>query len=218
MPTSISKPSLARRYDHGFFEKLYTEHDDPWAVLTSDYEQDKFDATLGALQRDTYSNALELGCSIGALTRRLAPRCKALTAVDTSPAALRRARLHCPDAHVSFVQAHLPDGDWHGPYDLVVLSEVLYYFPVPALVRLADRLSHVVTRHTEVISVHWTGDTDYPLSGDRATELFQSLLRAQVRQRVRHPSYRLETWSMEQAALPDYMDASMASEETSVAA
>jgi hypothetical protein len=34
------------------------------------------------------------------------------------------------------------------------------------------------------------------MTGDRATELFQCLMRAQLSQRVRHPSYRLETWSM----------------------
>jgi hypothetical protein len=93
------------------------------------------------------------------------------------------------------MQAHLPDGDWSGSYDLVVLSEILYYFSIPALVRLADRLSRVVNEHTDFVLVHWTGETDYPLSGDRATELFQCLMRADLRHRIRHPKYRLETWT-----------------------
>lgn len=199
MSTPTPKFSFAPYYDHGYFEQLYTDHDDPWSVLTSDYERDKFAATLDALRRPTYRHALELGCSIGGLTQHLASRCAALTAVDTSASALRRARQRCAQPQVSFVQAHLPDGQWDGPFDLVVLSEVLYYFSIPALVRLADRLSRVMTRQTELVVVHWTGETDYPLSGDRATELFQSLLRAQVRERVRHPMYRLESWSMQHA-------------------
>lgn len=194
MSTPTPKFSYAPNYDHEFFEHLYTGHVDPWSVLTSAYERDKYEATLQALSKPRYRHALELGCSIGALTRLLADRCDAVTAVDTSAIALRRARELCAAPNVTFVQAHLPDGDWQGPFDLVVLSEVLYYFSIPALVRLADRLSKVITPDTEFVVVHWTGETDYPLTGDRATELFQCLMRADLRSRTRHPKYRLESW------------------------
>lgn len=194
MSIPTPKSSSVSLYDHEFFERLYTSQVDPWSVLTSAYEREKFQATLQALAQPRYRHALELGCSIGGLTRHLAGRCDALTAVDTSAMALRRARELCPQANISFVQAHLPDGDWDGPFDLVVLSEVLYYFSIPALVRLADRLSKVITPETEFVVVHWTGETDYPLSGDRATELFQCLMRAELRSRTRHPKYRLESW------------------------
>ena len=77
-------------------------------------------------------------------------------------------------------------------------------FPTPlttiALVRLADRLSKVITPTTEFVVVHWTGETDYSLTGDRATELFQCLMRADLRARTRHPNYRLETWTAHQPA------------------
>jgi len=196
MPRPTPKSSCASTYDHAHFERLYTDHVDPWSVLTSSYERDKFQATMDAMEKDRYEHILELGCSIGGLTRHLASRCNALTAVDTSGIALQRAREWCAQPHVRFVQAHLPDGDWDANYDLIVLSEVLYYFPIPALVRLAERISRIATPSTEFVVVHWTGETDYPLSGDRATELFQCLLRAQLRSRVRHPAYRLETWSV----------------------
>jgi len=193
MPTP--KFSSAPQYDHEFFERLYTGQVDPWSVLTSSYERDKYEATMQAPARQRYRHALELGCSIGGLTRLLAGRCDAVTAIDTSTMALQRARELCTASNVTFVQAHLPDGDWDGPFDLVVLSEVLYYFSIPALVRLADRLSKVVTEGTEFIVVHWTGETNYPLTGDRATELFQCLMRADLRSRTRHPQYRLESWT-----------------------
>jgi trans-aconitate methyltransferase len=196
MSTPTPKFSCAPAYDHAYFERLYSDHVDPWSVLASAYERNKFEATIDALDKPTYEHALELGCSIGGLTKYLAPRCNALTAIDTSVAALKRAREWCPEPHVRFVQAHLPDGDWKGAYDLVVLSEVLYYFTVPALVRLAGRLTHAIMPTTTFVVVHWTGETDYPLTGDRATELFQSLMRAQLRSRTRHASYRLETWTL----------------------
>ncbi|GAB2803335.1 class I SAM-dependent methyltransferase [Dyella kyungheensis] len=194
MSNPTPKFSSASQYDHEFFERLYSSRIDPWSVLTSAYERDKYEATLQALAQPHYRHALELGCSIGGLTRLLAGRCDAVTAVDTSAMALQRARELCQASNVDFVQAHLPDGDWHGPFDLVVLSEVLYYFSIPALVRLADRLSKVITPKTEFVVVHWTGETDYPLTGDRATELFQSLMRAELCLRTRHPKYRLERW------------------------
>jgi len=198
MPTP--KFSSASIYDHEFFERLYTSQVDPWSVLTSAYERDKFQATVQSLDKPRYAHALELGCSIGGLTRLLAERCDAVTAVDTSAMALKRARELCPAANINFLQAHLPDGEWHGPFDLVVLSEVLYYFSIPALVRLADRLSKVITPTTEFMVVHWTGETDYPLTGDRATELFQSLMRAELRSRTRHPKYRMERWAASAAS------------------
>jgi SAM-dependent methyltransferase len=195
MSSPTPKFSYAPLYDHHFFERLYTDQVDPWSILTSSYERDKYEATLHGLRQDRYRHALELGCSIGGLTRLLAERCDSLTAIDTSAIALRRAKELCRCPNVAFMQAHLPDGDWSGSYDLVVLSEILYYFSIPALVRLADRLSRVVSEHTEFVVVHWTGETDYPLTGDRATELFQCLMRAELRHRTRHPRYRLETWT-----------------------
>lgn len=197
MSTTTLKSSSNPTYDHEYFEKLHASHVDPWSVLTSAYEREKFRATLDALEKPVYGHILELGCSIGGLTNYLSSRCKALTAVDTSGTALARAREWCPQPHVRFVQAHLPDGHWQGSYDLVVLSEVLYYFTIPALVRLADRLSRFVMPETRFVVVHWTGETNYPLSGDRAMELFQCLVRARRVHHERHPCYRIETWALE---------------------
>ncbi len=194
MRMQTQKCCYTERYDQDYFERLYTEHADPWSVLASTYEHDKYVATMAALDQSRYGSALELGCSIGGLTRRLATRCDRLVAVDTSQAALARARHACGYPNVDFVQAHLPDGDLGGPFDLIVLSEILYYFSMPALVRLADRIARVARPGAEYVVVHWTGETDYPLTGDRATELFQTLVRAKLRSRIRHASYRLESW------------------------
>ena len=192
-PRSSSTPA----YDHAYFEQLYAHHADPWSVLTSNYEREKFKATVHALTKPVYEHALEVGCSIGGLTKYLAPRCKALTAIDTSDIAIRRARERCQQPHVRFVQGHLPDVDVAGPFDLIVLSEVLYYFTVPALIRLGERLTRAASPGAELVVVHWTGKTDYPLSGDRAMDLFQSMLHATVRRRILRSHYRLEIWTLE---------------------
>jgi hypothetical protein len=53
-------------------------------------------------------------------------------------------------------------------FDLVVLSEVAYYFDVETLSRITELVvaSTVVGAH--VVGVHWRGRTDYPLTGDGA--------------------------------------------------
>lgn len=201
MFTLTPRSSFTPAYDHAYFEQLYAHHADPWSVLTSHYEREKFEATVHALTKPVYEHALEVGCSIGGLTQYLAPRCKALTAIDTSGIAIRRAREWCRQPHVRFVQGHLPDVDIAGPFDLIVLSEVLYYFTVPALIRLGKRLTHAASPGAEVIVVHWTGKTDYPLSGDRVMDLFPSMLHATVRGCILHSQYRLEIWTLERENL-----------------
>ena len=70
-----------------FFERLYAAEPDPWGFETSAYERAKYDATIAALPPGPISTALEVGCSIGVLTERLARRCDRLLAVDVSEAA-----------------------------------------------------------------------------------------------------------------------------------
>ena len=183
-------------YDHAYFESLYAKHADPWDFAGSAYEARKYDATLAALPRAHYASALELGCSIGILTARLAMRAASVVALDTSEQALAQASQRLVDApHVSLLRSHLPDGDWERPYDLIVLSEVLYYLDDDALDRLTARLRHTALPGADIVAVHWTGKTDYPQTADRAIDRFESAfpgLISQQRKRTRH--YRLDVW------------------------
>lgn len=154
-----------------YFDGIYAGHSDPWGFTTSAYEAAKYDATLAALSEETYADALEVGCSIGVLTRRLAERCTRLLALDVAETALAAARARCAACpNVTFRRAMVP-ADWPpGRFDLVVLSEVLYFFTPADLDRLAAHLIGAVKPGGEVMLVHWTGETDYPSSGDDAVE------------------------------------------------
>lgn len=158
-----------------YFEALYARDPDPWRFAASAYERAKYDATLAALARPRYARALELGCSIGVLTRDLAPRCDALLAVDAAAAPLNAAQARCAGLpQVTFRQLCVP-GEWpaaEAAFDLILLSEVVYYL-VPADVAVLARLTLAsLAQGGEVLLVHWTGETDYPLSGDAAAEQF----------------------------------------------
>ena len=66
--------------DPAHFDRLYGADPDPWKFATSDYERDKYAATLAALPDRRFTRCYEVGCSIGVLTRQLAPRCDAILA------------------------------------------------------------------------------------------------------------------------------------------
>ena len=59
-----------------------------------------------------------------------------------------------------------------GPFDLAVLSEVGYYLSRDALADWAGRLAAAVEPGGHLALVHWTGETDYPLTADDVHALF----------------------------------------------
>jgi hypothetical protein len=76
----------------------------------------------------------------------------------------------------------------------MVFSEVLYYL-VPDDVRAVARAAVAsLAPGGRVVLVHWTGETDYPCTGDQAAELFCETCAdwlASVRH-DRYPAYRLD--------------------------
>lgn len=156
-----------------YFDERYAADPDPWEFETSEYERGKYATTLGALQRDRYASALEVGCSIGVLTAALAERCDTLVSIDLAERALAKARERCRKlSHVRFELAQVP-GQWPpGAYDLILLSEVVYYLDAADVERLIAHVRDSLAPGGDVLLVHWTGDTHYPLTGDRAAELF----------------------------------------------
>jgi SAM-dependent methyltransferase len=156
-----------------FFEDLYRADSDPWNFETSEYEKGKYQATLAALERPSYAMALEVGCSIGVLTARLAPRCRTLHAVDLSPTAIARAKVRCSARDdVRFQVGAAPHDLPSGSFDLILLSEVLYYLSRQDLLGLAVWCRASAASRAEIILCHWLGPTDYPLSGETASNLF----------------------------------------------
>ncbi len=178
-----------------YFEHLYGEELDPWRFRTSPYERGKYQATLAALSRPRYGCVLEAGCSIGVFTKALAARCDRLLAIDVSDRALAQARQACAGIDgLEFRRTALPAALPQATFDLIVLSEVLYYLSPADLDATADRCFDALRRDGEVLLCHWLGETDYPQSGDEAADRFIAATsgRLQVRFRRREPAYRLE--------------------------
>jgi SAM-dependent methyltransferase len=155
-----------------YFDEMYEGDADPWDFESSAYEQRKYALTMASLPRERYGSVFEPGCSIGVLTDLLAARCDRLLATDVVPAALQAARGRLARVrHVVVEERAIPE-DWpEGSFDLVVLSEIAYYFDHADLERIVARVVGSTTKGAHVIGVHWRGATDYPLTGDEAHEI-----------------------------------------------
>ncbi|NVO31904.1 class I SAM-dependent DNA methyltransferase [Hymenobacter lapidiphilus] len=169
-----SNPNQPHTLPPDYFDKVYEANQDPWDFATSPYEQEKYAATLAALPRSHYARAFEIGCSLGILTARLAPHCGYLLAVDVAEAALQQARQRCANLpQVELQLLRVPDEFPAGQFDLILVSEVGYYWSPADLARAADQLIATLPAGGHLVLVHWTPPVhDYPLTGDAVHEFF----------------------------------------------
>ena len=180
--------------DPEYFNALYGADPDPWRFASSDYERGKYAATMAALPSRRFAAGLEVGCSIGVLTSQIAQRCDALLALDVAEAALAQARARCASRHpaVRFEQRAVP-GDWpDGRFDLIMLSEVLYYLDAGDLRETARLTAAALQPGGCVILVHYLLETDYPATGDEAADGFIAASGLSPVLQVREPEYRID--------------------------
>ncbi len=186
---TAARGSLPPRY----FAALYARRPDPWRFGTSLYERAKYRATIRALPERRFESALEVGCSVGVLTRMLAARCAALLAIDVAEAALAQARRRCAGlAQVRLERRRVPQEWPEQRFDLILLSEVLYYLDRNDLLRTAARARATAAPGGVVLLVHYTRPTNYPASGDHAAETFIAASGFTPVRQSRAPGYRLD--------------------------
>lgn len=161
--------------DH--FDALFTADDDPWDYQTSAYEADRFDRTIAALGGRHYGAALELGCAAGVLTQRLVPHCESLIAVDASTAALAIAQDRLGHLEqVTLQHGNLPDDLPPGRFDLLILSDFLYYLGFSGCVALAHALQSRAAPGCRIVIANYLGETECALTGDMAAEIVMAHL------------------------------------------
>ena len=130
------------------------------------------------------------------LTEQLAPRCGRLLAVDAAQAPLVEAARRCgAQGNVTFARLFAPSEWPPGVFDLILLSEVLDYLDAQDVDALADRVSGALSPGGTAALVHWTGETNYPLTADEASEAFVARLGdcVDVVRSERGPQYRLDS-------------------------
>ncbi|MCE4946671.1 MULTISPECIES: SAM-dependent methyltransferase [Streptomyces] len=139
-----------------YFAAQYAAASDPWQLTRRWYERRKYALTLAALPRPRYRAAFEPGCSVGVLTRHLARRCDRLLAADAVPHAAATATARTRDLPHVEVRCLAVPGQWPaGAFDLVVLSELLYYFDDATLWAVLDRTVGSLAPGGTVVTAHW---------------------------------------------------------------
>ena len=113
-----------------FFEDLWSRGD-PWLLESSAYEDRRYQQLMESINDRRYDKILEIGCGAGAFTRRLEGIANTLLAIDISETAINRARkiFATSRATIDYRVANVMDYDFAAdePFDLVVMTETIYY-------------------------------------------------------------------------------------------
>ena len=152
----------------GYFDGMYAAAADPWGFEERWYERRKYaiawPCSPGSGTAPPSSRAAPSACSPGCSPRAAAPCCPA-----TSPRPPSRPRPRgLPDlAQVRVEQRDIP-GQWpSGRFDLIVLSEVLYYFGDHDLEQVLKHAAASLEPDGTLLAVHWRHPVaEYPRTGD----------------------------------------------------
>ena len=156
--------------DRGHFDGLYDQSADPYGFTSRWYETRKYALSLAMLPWPRYRRAFEPGCSIGVLTAQLAPRCEALLSCDGSAAAVATARERTAQFPQVTVEQRLVPADWPAAeFDLIVLSELLYYLSDEDLAQTTGLAVDSLAEGGTLLAVHWRRPVPFhPQTGDGA--------------------------------------------------
>lgn len=156
-----------------FFDAFYSRHDDPWGFDTRWYEERKRALVMASLPRPRFHEVLELGCATGALTVELAARADRVRGLDASEEALSRARERLARhpaqdrGIVALEQATVPLEWPTGVFDLIVLSEIGYYWSRPDLLAAARKTLASLSPDGVLVACHWRHPVaEYPGTAD----------------------------------------------------
>lgn len=183
---------MDRATSDAYFARSWAGSDDPWDHAGRWYEARKYALTVAALPRERYRRSFEPGCGAGVLTERLAARSDEHLAMERHPRGVAATRRRCAALpSVRAVEGRIPD-DWpEGPFDLIVLSELLYYLSDGQLDDVLARCDASLEPGGDVVAVHYRGEVaEHVRSGD------------DVHHRLaRHPGWELRTGLRE----PDFV-------------
>lgn len=174
----LAPPEMRRgsSYDSTWWDTFYAPVD-PFAFDSNPREALKYDRTLELCGDGPFDRALEIGCAEGAFTERLAERCRSLLAVDISDVAVHRAsertRSH---ARVRCERMTLPAEFPDGTFDLVVASDVFYYWQLPDLEASLRRIESAIAPGGRLVAAHYRPPMGAILDGDEVHDALSACL------------------------------------------
>ncbi|SEL21154.1 Nodulation protein S (NodS) [Roseateles sp. YR242] len=193
-------PDAANSLIH-HMDRLF-EEPDPWRYRTSAYEARKRAITMACLPDLRYGRGFEPGCANGALSELLAARCSELVCADASAGALHRAVEQVGARQgVQWRQLTVPQHWPEEHFDLIVLSEFLYYLDAQACTAVAQQCLASLTPGGSVLACHWRGQADdFVIQGSEAhgclREVFHSSPEMAAVRAHREADFLIDVWSM----------------------
>ncbi|WP_405371884.1 MULTISPECIES: PIG-L family deacetylase [unclassified Microbacterium] len=191
-PSPAAPAASAASVEPAHFEEYFARHDDPWGFDSRWYEERKRALVLASLPRRRFARTLELGCATAALTAELATRSDEIVGVDASAVALERARRRLPS--VRFEELVLP-ADWpEGTWNLIVLSELGYYWSRDDLGAALEKITATLRPDGVLVACHWRRPlSDAPLD---AAIVHEAIARTGLERLARHidEDVILEVW------------------------
>ena len=124
---------LLREHDNAqSLDLLYEKRKDPWGLDSPHfrYQQIKYATMLSLLPSRRYKRALDLGCGLGNLTRRLCNHADQVLGIDVSHVAIAQATGEGTEqSNLQFQQGDALNlsRDLDNGFDLVVIADTLYY-------------------------------------------------------------------------------------------
>jgi SAM-dependent methyltransferase len=160
--------------DPEYFERLYTESEDPYGFDRNDYEQLKFERLLQLCGDHRFERALEIGCALGTFTEMLAPQCRQLVATDISAVAVKAASERLAGAPgVSCEVWNLPGELPPGEFDLIIVSDVLYFWTTSDLRTAVQWFEEALTPGGVLIAAHYLPYFGVMLTGEEAHDFLE---------------------------------------------
>jgi ubiquinone/menaquinone biosynthesis C-methylase UbiE len=199
LPVGRPVSDTASAYDVAHFERFYARPD-PWRIFGSENEVAKYALTAELCGDGPFKRALEIGCGEGVFTSQLAPRCRSLLAVDISSRAVERARERCADfPQVSCEARVLPAAYPDGPFDLVVASDVLYFWAPDDMHIAASRIEGTLEVGGRVVALHYTPPVNAVSNGDAVHDRLHEMLslthvHGETREIGSGRRYRVDVW------------------------
>jgi len=190
-------PPSSRPDQPAYFDAMFAKSDDPWKFKSRWYERRKRSLTLACLPADRYTHGFEPGCANGELSARLATRCDRLLVSDGVDSAVALARDRLKDLpNVEVRKAWIPEEWPRDKFDLIVLSEFLFYVKPDVLAQIAWKAQETLMPGGVILACHWRHPIDdCVLNGDDVHDALRQMIGLPNHCHVQEPDLQLDVWS-----------------------